>query len=300
MKRIILKRKIPKREERTRTLVVDGKWFAYKSRFSQGQSFLTHNDVKTGVYYGFFSSILSLAKKLNTNKTIICWDIGDESKRRNVYPDYKRKRNTKPLTELDLNKQFKEEYLNLVEYCKEIGFGGNYILGYESDDLMAAYCLQNPNEEIFLATKDEDMYQCLNDHVTIYNNDDKIKKTDKWFQKEYGIDPLDWNMVKAISGCSSDNVKGIEGIGEKTALKYLREECSEKQLQKIKDNWKTVEECLAVVTLPHPDLQNDFIFGFTQSNIDVDKFISWCQRFGMKDFLNNISDFKLYFTKNKM
>lgn len=298
MRRLKLK-KIPKREQKIKTLVVDGKWYAYRSRFSQGQSFLSHDDVKTGVYYGFFSSLLSLAKKLDTNKTIICWDFGDESVRRNEYPDYKRKRHSKPLTqyELDLNKQFKEEYHNLIGICKDTGFGGNYLIGYESDDLMAAYCLQNPNEEIYLATKDEDMFQCLCSHVIIYNNDDKIKKTDKWFKKEYGIEPNQWALVKSYSGCTSDNIPGIPNVGEVTAIKYLLGTATEKQMTKIKDNKELSDRWFPLVVLPHPDLQNDFVYGFTQSNLDIDKFIKFSQKLGFRQFLENLNDFKTYFMK---
>lgn len=299
MKRYKLK-KIPKRKQRTKTLVVDGKYFAYAARFAQGVSYLSYNEVRTGVFYGFFNSILTLAKKLDTNKMVICWDYGDKSVRREQYPEYKYKKQYKEPTkqDLELNEQFKDEYHNLIEECEDAGFGGNYLDGYESDDLMALYCLQNPDEEIFLATKDADMYQCISDHVTVYNNDDKIKKTDKWFMKTYGIDPLDWNMVKAIGGCTSDNVKGIQGVGEETALKYLREEATPNQTKKIKDNWDTVEFCLNLVTLPHPNLQNGFKFDFIPADIDMEKFISFCYKNGFRSFIEDQHDFQHYFSSS--
>ena len=299
MERLKLKKNIPKRTKPKITLLVDLKHIAYRMRYTQGTQ-LTYNEVNTTIFYGTISSLLSAAKKFEVNKVVICADIGssDDSRRREQYPEYKMKKYSKPLTDYDLklNELFKEEYNNLIDEFEEIGFGANYLHKYEAGDVIALYCLQHPEEKIVILSRDEDMYQLLTENVMLWSPDDKIKKTDKWFKKEYGIDCLDWNMVKAMAGCSSDGVKGIKGIGEETALKYLHDECNPNQLKKIKDDWETVEQCLQVVTLPHPDLQeNGYKFDFVESKINIDKFIVFCQKFGFRSFLNEINDFKQYF-----
>jgi len=295
MKKLNLK-KIPKRKEKTKTLLVDGKFLAYRSKYTSNID-LSYNSVNTTMYYTFFNTLLSCAKKLETNKCVITWDIGEKSVRREQFPEYKSKKQNKKLTdyEIELNKQFKEEYHNLVNYCNEVGFYGNFLEGYEADDLIALYCYFENDEEIYIVSKDEDLFQCLKENVSLYDVDKKQKRTDKWFRKEHQLEPTDWNMVKAIGGCTSDNLKPIEGIGEKTAIKYLNDSISQKQKEKIEENWKIIERYLTAVSLPHPSLKN-YKFKFKQSDMEPDGFIKFCQKNGFRQFLDNLWEFEKYFS----
>jgi|PlaIllAssembly_1097288.scaffolds.fasta_scaffold46756_3 5'-3' exonuclease len=293
MKRLKLK-KIPKRIKPETTLLVDLKYLAYRSRYTQGAQ-LTYEDVKTTVPYYVLNTIFSVAKKFEITKCVICADVGKDSLRKKEYDGYKEKKN-KITSEYDLklNTVFHDEYEALIENLNKINMPVNHLSNYEADDLIAMYCKQYKNENIFIITRDEDMYQCLTDNITIYSPDDKVKKTYNWFKKEYGIDPSDWKMVKAIGGCNSDCVKGIKGVGEETALKFVRGDANPNQIKRIEENWHDVEECLQVVALPHPSL-NECIYHFEKTNLETEGFIKFCQRLGFRQFLDNLHDFERYF-----
>ena len=80
---------------------------------------------------------------------------------------------------------------------------------------------------------DHDLYQCIHNYCSVYHPAQKKLMTKELFKKNYGITPCSWSLVKIIAGCKSDNVPGVKGIGETTAIKYIRGTCSEKQRDKI-------------------------------------------------------------------
>jgi DNA polymerase-1 len=302
MKRMKLKRgkrkTIPKRKQQITTLLVDLKYLAYRMRYTQGTK-LTYEEVDTTIMFGVINSLLSAAKKFEINKCVICADVGsnEESRRREQYPEYKVKKYSQPLTQYDmeLNTAFKEEYENLLEIFDDVGFGTNILPKYEADDLIALYCREHRDDEaIIIITRDEDMYQCIDSNVSVFSPDDKVVKDLIWFEKEYGISPADWKYVKAMAGCKSDNVKGIHRIGEETALKYLREEATDKQVTKIDDEEETVNLCMSVVELPHKDVEN-LDYEFTVSDVDVAKLVKFCRRYGFKSILDDLNGFADYF-----
>jgi len=67
------------------------------------------------------------------------------------------------------------------------------------------------------------MYQLL-DYCTIWNQRKKLGFTREWFCETYGIEPKQWVEVKRLGGCSSDKIPGIPGIGEKTAIAYIKKQ----------------------------------------------------------------------------
>lgn len=294
MKRLNLKR-IPKKEI---TLLVDFKGLAYRAKYTKNIQ-LTYKDVNTTMIYGILSTILSLAKKFEITKCVLCADTDGVSVRRKEYEGYKDKSN-KVVTEQDmkLNTLFSEEYNRLFKTFPTFGFPLNILSGYEADDLLAIYCNQHKKDEkIIIITRDEDIYQCLDDNVMLYSPDDKVKKTDKWFKNEYGIEPKDWAMVKSMAGCSSDCVKGIVGIGEETALKYLKGLCNPNQTKKIEENHETVKKCLQVVTLPHPTV-SDLRYEFKQTKLNRNKFITFCQLLGFRSILDSLDEYEQFFSGN--
>ncbi|MFH1547636.1 MAG: hypothetical protein ABIC57_04060, partial [bacterium] len=68
-----------------------------------------------------------------------------------------------------------------------------------------------------------DLFQLL-DYCTLYNISTKTLTTKEEFERNYSISSRKWHLVKTIAGCSSDNVSGAKGVGEKTAIKYLNNE----------------------------------------------------------------------------
>lgn len=276
------------------TVLIDGKYFLYRSINARVD--LSYGDLKTSMVYLLLNAIKSVTKKFSADNTIIMWD-SRHSLRREIYPDYKRKNKTPdPI----LQKQFEninKEYRNIKNIMREIGFASYNRRGYEADDLIAQFC-KIYKEDIIIASRDEDLFVLLSDKVKIYNPHTKEILTEKWFEKEYGIAPINWSYVKTIAGCKSDNVQGIKGVGLKTALKLIHEDFNPDKKdtpQILKDNKDLLVLNNRLVSLPFNNKID--LKPIRKTRLNIDKFINVCQTYGLKSFLDNLDEWKSLFIK---
>lgn len=209
-------------------LVIDVSYLCHRAFHTSSE--LSWQGRPTGVVFQFLKSITSLKDDFQTDRIAFCFEH-PHLFRRDIYPAYKHKRHTRERTPEE-----KEAYdglsLQMCElrkrYLPRIGFKNIFCCrGYESDDLMAQIAQDVPeDEEAILVTADQDLFQCLRSNVILYSPQKQQVFTFDWFRRTYGIRPWQWIKVKAIAGCHSDEVVGIKGIGEKTALRYVRGELS--------------------------------------------------------------------------
>ncbi len=221
-------------------LLIDANYLCYRARYSMPQD-LSYAGQPTAILYAFLKEITALQNQFQTSHILFCFD-SHNSKRREIYPDYKANRHKKELTEEEL--KFEIAFRNQIaklrkEYLPEIGWRNIYqVKGYESDDLLAmlAYLIAlkskykslKNEDKIVIVTSDHDLYQCIRHNITIYNPKERKELTLQGFKQQFGIMPMKWDQVKAIAGCATDNIKGVKGVGEITALKYVRGELKEK------------------------------------------------------------------------
>lgn len=209
-------------------LVIDCHNIGYAAHFTTGQ--LSYKGMPTGVIYGFFNKIFSLARDLRPDGIIFTWD-SKKSFRKKFYPDYK-KREKSPEELEDLEKAFIQFHQLKDEIIPELGFNNSFLeVGLEADDLIAWIVNRWP-DDYFIISADQDLYQLLmKDHK--YETKILSPKTGKVitsdiFYQIYGIRPHQWPMAKAIGGCNSDKVPGIPGISDPAhgpnsrAIQYLR------------------------------------------------------------------------------
>lgn len=212
----------------------------------------------TSIIFGFLNQIRKLAEDLKTNQFIFCWD-SPRSYRKLIYPDYKENRgNNLSDVQKDNLLQAKEQFIELEEeVLPGLGFMNIYSQnGYEADDWIAYFAFRLPWNYL-IVSGDEDLYQCLydGDKVQCHIFNGKKVITEQAFGMMTGLmKPIDWVQVKALAGCTSDNIKGIVGVGESTAIKYLKGQLAE---GKIKDRIEDAESKrifhrnLQLVTLPY-------------------------------------------------
>jgi len=198
---------------------------------------LSNEGLATGVIYGFLSRVVSLGHKFNTNKFMFCWD-SRYSFRREIEPNYKANRREKSPEEQERYSVLFEQIDTLKFHAlPKIGFRNIFEQrGIEADDIIAAlaWLCYTKDKESMVVSSDEDLFQCLEHGAEVYNPSSKKIWTYNSFREHYGILPSEWVDVKVIAGCSSDNVKGVEGVGEKTAIKWLKNELKE-TTKKYKD-----------------------------------------------------------------
>lgn len=225
-------------------LILDCNYLCHRAKhvFSE----LYHEDKATGVIYGVLHDIVRLIERFETENLIFCWD-GEGNKRKAIYPEYKANHVHKDLTpeEIKFEKSFYIQMEKLKnEYLKTIGFNNIFCVpGYEGDDLIAYFCKRlNVEDEAIIVSTDQDLYQLLTPHISCYLINTHQVITYKYFVSKHKISPRDWAKVKAIAGCTSDNVKGIWRVGEKLAIAYLHGELSPftKSYKAIKNGWKDI------------------------------------------------------------
>lgn len=190
---------------------------------------LTHRERPTGVIYGFLKTISVLKDEFQTDDVAFCFEH-PKLFRRDLFSEYKASRHKQERTEEE-QQAYKELTVQIAElgkrYLPRIGFQNIFrYRGMEADDIMAEIARCCDEDEVVLVTADSDLFQCLTTNVRVWNPAKRKLFTDTWFKRKLGINSFDWAKVKAIAGCSSDNVPGIKGVGEKTAIKYLKRELS--------------------------------------------------------------------------
>ena len=240
-------------------LIIDSNYLCHRAKHSMKG--LAHEGAATGVIFGFLKEITYLMDHFQTKYICFCWDLG-KGLREDVCSTYKADRKERDMSEEDIafEVEFSFQMAKLrEEYLYQIGFRNVYAQsGYESDDLMASIAYNLPKgDSAIMVTADQDMYQCIRPSpcpVSMYSPAKKEVMTFEKFTEEYGIIPGIWVHVKALAGCTSDNVKGIQGVGNKTAIKYLRGELKQttKAFKNIKEQSKDMyNKNLPLVKLPY-------------------------------------------------
>lgn len=194
------------------------------------RAFHTTGDLENGTLFGFLRDLTLLQEQHATTYTVFTFDHG-KSLREIHHPHYKQARREKAK---DRPPEIRQKYARLREeidllktsLLHEIGFRNVfYADGYEADDIIASVCetVKQKGDDAVIVSSDHDLYQllCPWDKVILWNPVKKKAYTHKSLVEEFGVGADSWHFVKAIAGCSSDGVKGVQGVAEKTAAKYV-------------------------------------------------------------------------------
>ena len=206
-----------------RLVVIDGKSVFYRGYYAMpGLSMV--DGTPTGGVYGFVSLAIELIKKLEPDYVAVAWDKRGTNirKRRELYPEYKAGRKPAP-------DDFYQQIPILHELLDAFGWPLYEIDDYEADDIMGAFARQAESRgiETCLITSDLDALQLISPMTKVYAMKNGLRNieefTAEYFEEKYGIRTEQFLDLKALKGDSSDNLPGVPGIGEKTAVKLLQE-----------------------------------------------------------------------------
>lgn len=206
-----------------RLVIIDGKSVFYRGYYAM-PNLSTKDGKPTGGVYGFAVMALEVIKRLKPNYVCVAWDKSGTNIRSRLalYPQYKAGRKPTP-------PDFKEQVPILHELLDTLGWPLYEADDYEADDLMGAFAKQAGQKgiESYLITSDLDVLQLINSHTHIYTLKKGLSNIELFseasFTEKYGVDAHQWVDVKALKGDSSDNIPGVAGIGEKTALELIKQ-----------------------------------------------------------------------------
>jgi len=205
-----------------KTLLVDGDNL-FKIGFHGVREFFVDGHHIGGVFH-FLNTLRKQLDEYNYDKIIVFWDgDGNSSQRREIYPNYKLNRRQ------DMNEFKFESYLiqkqRVKEYLEECFVRQLRVDGNESDDLIAYYCQVATDEDKVVFTADKDLLQLIDSTTSIYSPmvKEMYKMGDKVPIMGNKIPHQNILTVKVIMGDKSDNIDGIERLGEKTFLKFFPE-----------------------------------------------------------------------------
>ena len=197
-----------------------------------------------GAIYHFINTIRKFLEEHNHDKVIVFWDSENSSScRKKIYPQYKSNRRQ------DMNEYKYESYLQqkirVKMYLEEVFVRQVEVDNNESDDLIAYYTQIATNEDIIIFSSDKDLTQLINERVTIYSPVSKtyFKQGDKIIINKVDIPHENVLICKVFTGDKSDNIDGIEGLGEKTLVK-LFPQLQEKSctIEEILDNARNIPQ----------------------------------------------------------
>ena len=226
-----------------------------------GMKGLTANEMQTGVIYGFMLYILRLAKATETSNLVFAWD-SRKHKRTEVYPEYKKARidKRKALSDEEaeqLQVDFNQFRIIRTQILPELGFVNNFVqTGYEADDIIAkiARSRNGSCHDTIVVSADQDLYQLLLPTCWIYNPLTKKHFGYIEFKATYGIEPYCWARVKAIGGCSSDGIPGVKGVGEDSAIRFMKDDLTGQRYDAIRCNAALIDKYLKLTSLPFPGM----------------------------------------------
>lgn len=206
-----------------RLAVIDGKSVFYRGYYAM-PNLSTADGTPTGGVFGFVSLALELIKKLEPDYVAVAWDKKGTNirKRLEIYPEYKAGRKAAP-------DDFYEQIPILHELLEAFGWPMYEIDDYEADDIMATFARQAEARgvETCLITSDLDALQAVSPLTKVFAMKKGLSNIEEFtsahLEAKYGIKPSQFLDLKSLMGDSSDNLPGVPGVGEKTAIKLLLE-----------------------------------------------------------------------------
>lgn len=205
-------------------VLIDGNYWLFSSYYataSMGNLMVNKDGIPTNAVFGFATRLESVIKK-KPAAILVAFDAKGKTFRSEMLEDYKGTRKETP-EELKLQFAISREFLDahsIPHYELE---------GYEGDDIIGtlATMAQKEGYKVSIMTGDKDMMQLVNDDIYVYKRNTKTKSDDiitpAAFYEKYGLKPEQIRDLLGLMGDAADNIPGIKGIGEKTAIKLLHQ-----------------------------------------------------------------------------
>lgn len=215
-----------RRKKLSKLILVDGNSIMNRAFYGiMGSKMLTAKDGRyTNAVYGFLSIIFKVMDDIKPDYMAVAFDLKAPTERHKMYEGYKATRKGMP-------NELAEQMPIIKEILKAMNIAIIEKEGYEGDDILGTLARRGEKEnfDVTILSGDRDNFQIATDKITIRIPRTKMGKTetDEYNRskiiEEYGIEPIQLIEVKGLQGDTSDNIPGVPGVGEKTALNLIKQ-----------------------------------------------------------------------------
>ena len=217
-----------------KVVLIDGNNLIFRSYYAtayRGELLTNSKGLPTNAIYAYVQMLIKIIAEEKPTHIMVAFDKG-KTFRHESYDDYKGGRNETP-------SELKQQIPYAKQITRAMGITVEELENYEADDIIGTYS-KKIETEVLLVSSDRDLLQLISSNVKmkLLKMKDFIYYDEKSFYEDYGIKPIEVIDLKALMGDSSDNIKGVTGIGEKTALKLIKEYHTIDNLYKNIDNLK--------------------------------------------------------------
>ena len=202
-------------------ILLDGNSLSYRAYYAM-PALKNKKGLYTNSVYGFTLMLEKILEDTKPKYALVAFDKGKETFRHKSYEAYKGTRDKTP-TELV------EQFGYVRELLDSFGIKYEEHLDYEADDIIGSYAkiAEKAGLEVIIVSGDKDLTQLASDNITVYYTKRGVTEIDyytpEFINEKYGLTPQQIVDMKGLMGDKSDNIPGIPGVGEKTAIKLLTE-----------------------------------------------------------------------------
>lgn len=223
-----------------RILLIDGNSVLFRAYYASNysQRMVTTFNVETNAVFTFTTMIFKAIEILKPTHLLVAFDSGVKGIRSQWYPSYKGTR-----------KELDESLISQFPIARELLDAANIQHyqedGIEADDIIGVLSKRYPNDQILILTSDKDLLQLIQTNVTVYlmkqGLTELLRVDEEQLSFMYGLKPKQIIDLKSLMGDNSDNIPGVKGVGEKTAIKLLTDFLT---LDGVYDNLNTIKGSL--------------------------------------------------------
>lgn len=214
-------------------LIIDGNSIANRAFYAL--PFLSnHEGQPSGAVFGFANILIKIITELNPSHVAVAFDHSRQTFRRELYKDYKAQRKETP-------KELLSQFPVIKQMLKSMGISVFEQDGIEADDIIGTLSTNLSGQKILLSG-DRDLLQLIDENCMVYLTKKGVSEIDKVDEKRlkelFNLVPSQIVDLKGLMGDASDNIPGVNGVGEKTALNLLTEY---KNIENIYQNLENIK-----------------------------------------------------------
>ncbi len=201
-------------------LLLDGNSMLFRAYYATvyGRMMKTSNGIPTNAIFGFVTMFQKALQEIAPDGIMVAWDAGKPTFRHETFADYKG-------TRKELDQELIVQFPIAREFLDACGIARYECEGIEADDIIGSFAKAHPEVHTTILTSDRDLLQLIDDTTDVLlmkKGISEMQRMDRQaLMEQYGLQPKQIIDLKALMGDSADNIPGVKGIGEKTALKLL-------------------------------------------------------------------------------